>query len=63
MGFVRPSKIQERALPLMLMEPYVAIAPFERQLLIDFQANKHDRPIPSWDRKNSSLHSGHAEQD
>lgn len=61
MGFDKPSKIQEKALPLLLADPSVSI----KLCLLQFpvcwsqafqrQAYQHDRSITIWDRKNSGF--------
>lgn len=61
MGFSKPSKIQERALPLMLSNPYVAASYLttanSRRLM---QCNKHDRPIAVGHRKDGCIRAHYA---
>ena len=62
MGFSKPSKIQERALPLLLANPYVAPhAAKSVKLSITPQTTEHDRTVPIRYRKDSRVRVDHAQ--
>ncbi len=64
MGFDKPSKIQEKALPLLLTDPCVLAFPplsFTRSSPRSMQAYEHDRAIAVWHRKDGSVRAHDAE--
>jgi hypothetical protein len=60
MGFTKPSKIQERALPLLLANPLDFRNVRTYLILTPVQTAKHDRPVPVGDWKNRSICSHNA---
>lgn len=57
MGFQKPSKIQERALPLLLQNPCVVIhlVSLLPAHVVSHQSEEHDRAIAVGNRKDCSL--------
>lgn len=57
MGFQKPSKIQERALPLLLQNPCVWLRLARSRLLTStlIQSEEHDRAIAVGNREDCSL--------
>ncbi len=63
MGFSKPSKIQERALPLLLANPYVSefsYQYFPHGPVMDLKPTEHDRAITIGHREDGSVRSDNA---
>lgn len=64
MKFQKPSKIQERALPLLLQNPCVCSSILDNFTShIIKQAPEHDRAIAIWNRKDSCVRPDDVEPD